>query len=120
MRRKAALATHKQTASVDIPHDYCSPGGRPTADSERTCGIGADRDVVAHPDEAVGVNGRRGPAAVFGDGPGAVVKVGIGPAELAVRFVAEVVADLGGRLGLLGAGGWDAEENGKKREQGYA
>ena len=53
------------------------------------------------PEETIGFARAGGDKAIMRDGPGAVVEVRIGPAELAVGVVAEVVAHWRRRLGLL-------------------
>jgi hypothetical protein len=105
MRWKATLTARQHTVYIEF---VCQSEGKAvqiavprTADGKWGGGIAGNRDMEAEPDEAVGVEGRHGPLTVFGDGPGAVVEVGIGPAELAAGIVAEVVADRSDERGLL-------------------
>jgi hypothetical protein len=70
---------------------------------ERLRGIAAYRHAEANPDEAIGIVRWPGPLAIIRNGPGAVIEVEIGPAEVAAGVVAEVVADGRRRFGLLRA-----------------
>ena len=103
--RKAALTANQRATDIDLIYQkgHGSTGvdfpGIP--DRERAANAATQGDVEADPNKSVRIDGRHGPAAIFGHRPGAVVEVWIGPAEPALGVVAEVVADQCSRFGLL-------------------